>query len=134
MSLTPPSAWRGLPIQRPITVTLTYPPSANKLWRNIAGKTLKSGEYRAWIHLNDGLYLQQSAGRGWRQITGPYRLTIIATAPDKRRRDLANLEKATSDFLQHAGAVSDDCNCHELHMAWKEGHGAGVTCTIEPLS
>jgi Holliday junction resolvase RusA-like endonuclease len=118
---------------RAITVTLTFPPSANRLWRNIMGKTIKSEEYRDWIKLNDAQYLAQSAGRGWRTITGPYHLTILATAPDNRRRDLANLEKATSDFLQHAGAVKDDCNCRVLHMAWIKGPGSGVTCTVEPL-
>jgi Holliday junction resolvase RusA-like endonuclease len=118
----------------PLTITLTYPPSNNRLWRYVGARPIKSREYREWIDLNRAGYLAQAAGGACRQVEGPYELTILATAPDKRRRDLANLEKATSDFLQHVGIVSDDCNCCVLHMAWIKAEGAGVTCTIRPLN
>lgn len=129
-----PHAWRGLGAEpRAFTVTLTYPPSNNRLWRYVGARPIKSAEYRQWIALNKGEYLRQASGGRCRQISGHYRLTILATAPDSRRRDLANLEKAVSDLLQNVGAVVDDSNCRELRMAWVDGPGAGVTCTLEPI-
>lgn len=112
-----------------ISLTLTFPPSVNRIWRNFGGRTIKSAEYRNWIELNDALLMAER----FKTVRGPYKLTILASAPDKRRRDLANLEKATSDFLQHIGAVEDDCNCRELRMAWVDTPGAGITVNIEPL-
>jgi crossover junction endodeoxyribonuclease RusA len=42
---------------------------------------------------------------------------IIACPPDKRRRDLDNLLKATLDALQHAGVYKDDCQIDDLHIS-----------------
>ncbi len=108
-----------------LTLTFTYPPSANRIWRNVKGRTIKSAEYRDWLMLNSSVSLSP--------LEGAYRLTILATAPDKRKRDLGNLEKPVSDLLQHIGAVSDDCNAKEIRLAWVEGPGAGVTVTVEPI-
>lgn len=111
------------------TLTFTYPPSANRMWRNYRGRTVKSEEYEAWLNLNAALSLRER----FKRIAGPYALTILATAPDKRRRDLDNLAKPTGDLLQFICAVSDDCNMRKLHMEWIYGKGAGVTVTIEPM-
>jgi len=124
--------WRGAAAQRQeraITLTLTYPPSANRLWRNYRGVTCKSDEYKAWLSLNAGL-----CSAYWnRKLDGPYRLTILATPPDRRARDLDNLAKPCGDFLQSIGLVTNDKHMRELSMAWSDGPGAGVTCTVEPL-
>lgn len=111
-----------------ITITLTYPPSANKLWRNYKGRSIKSAEYRAWLKLNGA----EDPIRRFRTIAGPYRMTAQLTAPDKRRRDLSNTIKATEDCLQALGVIADDANCRRLVFEWVDGPGAGVTCTIEP--
>ena len=111
-----------------IFVTLTYPPSANRLWRNVKGKTLKSAEYRAWVTANS--YLEK---RPQEPIPGPYELTLRAYAPDKRRRDLGNLEKATSDFLQTVGFVTDDCNARKITLEWGEGAPARIEVRITPI-
>jgi crossover junction endodeoxyribonuclease RusA len=114
----------------PITLTFTYPPSANRMWRNFRGRTVKSQEYGDWLDLNTVLTLQER----FKEVKGHFRLTILAKAPDKRRRDLDNLAKPIGDLLQRVAAISDDCNCRELRMAWIEGPGAGVTVTVEPLT
>jgi Holliday junction resolvase RusA-like endonuclease len=47
---------------------------------------------------------------------------IQAVRPDKRKRDIGNLEKAISDILQASNVIVDDCLCEDLHMKWvKEG-------------
>lgn len=50
--------------------------------------------------------------------------------PDKRRRDLGNLEKAVSDLLVKARLIEDDSLIVDLRMMW--GGDAAVTVTITP--
>ena len=108
-----------------IALTLTFPPSTNRLWRNVNGRTIKSEVYRKW--------LIENMRYGLKTITGPYKLTMQCSPPDKRRRDLDNLSKSVGDLLQSIGAVSDDCNMDELHMMWKRDLAPGVYCWIQPM-
>lgn len=116
----------------PVPFRLSYPPSANGLWRNVNGTTLIARQYRAWrkVALTE-LMVQRPA-----KIPGPYRLTLIATRPDNRRRDLGNLEKAVSDLLQAAGVVRDDCDAQSTFLAWsasKPDRNGGVSITLEAV-
>jgi len=100
-----------------VTVTLPYPPSANRLWRNVGGKTLKSEPYREWI--DSAAWIVKLAckktydGKG---VRGPYGLTILVNPPDRRKRDIDNLAKPLSDALKAGGAIEDDHLCQELRM------------------
>lgn len=53
-----------------------------------------------------------------RSIAGAYHLEIIANPPDRRRRDLGNLEKPISDFLTTVGIVEDDSLAQSILMKW----------------
>ena len=99
-----------------ITLTLTYPPSANRIWRNINGRTIKSEAYRAWLTQVYGDVLIARCGR----ISGPYRLEIRATAPDRRRRDIDNLLKPVSDGLMSAGVILDDSAARSVFAEWTD--------------
>jgi crossover junction endodeoxyribonuclease RusA len=100
-----------------VTVTLPYPPSANRIWRNIRGKTLKSEEYRSW--LKEASWRISLAKD--RLTEGPYGLAIQVGRKDKRRRDLDNFLKPISDALQAGGAVLNDSDCEKLAMRWEPG-------------
>lgn len=110
-----------------ITLTTTYPPSANRLWRNVAGKVLKSAVYRAWLAENLHLGYQHK-----RTVSGPYALSLIVTAPDKRARDLDNIVKPVSDLLQACGIVSNDTNMKRLVAEWGDAPTACVVAEITP--
>lgn len=96
---------------------LPWPPSSNRLWRFVPGQRtpLKSAEYRKWL-IEAGRRVGPVA-----TIQGPYRLLLEAARPDKRRRDLGNLEKPVSDLLQSCGVVADDCNAQEITLRWASG-------------
>lgn len=113
-----------------LTLTFTYPPQVNNMFTVARGRKIKSAAYRSWMDLNAALSKRQR----FSAIAGPYRMTMLATAPDKRRRDLDNIIKPVGDLLQTIGAVADDCNMRELRAAWVEGAGAGITVTLEPMS
>lgn len=109
-----------------VTLTLPYPPSANRLWRNSRGRMHKSTEYSNW--LNHAGYVARSQRPG--KVSGPYQLWIRAVAPDKRRRDLGNLEKPLSDLLQSLGVIDDDSNARAIHLEWADA-GEPITIRLE---
>jgi len=112
----------------PVVISVPYPPSANRLWRAVKGRNVKSADYRAWM---DHAFLVVRGQRP-RAIVGAYHLTITATRPDKRRRDLGNLEKPISDCLVQAGVVDDDCEARRITLEWAEGvrPGGHVVVTV----
>jgi crossover junction endodeoxyribonuclease RusA len=98
-----------------ICLTIPYPPSANRLWRNVPGKgTLKSALYRAWQTAAAVSIRQQTREK----IAGPYCLSLEAERPDRRRRDLGNLLKATEDCLVDCGVITDDSLSERIVMEW----------------
>lgn len=118
-----------------ICVALPYPPSANAIWRNVDGKTLVSAPYRKWKSLAFSEIVAQGAGKLHRRtIAGPYQMMLLADRPDKRRRDIGNLEKCCSDALVTAGVIEDDHLAERITLAWSKrapGKGAKVHITIE---
>lgn len=114
-----------------IGVTVAYPPSANRLWRAVNGRNIKSAEYRAWLSLP---VLGIKPGK---PATGPYTMTLTAERPDRRRRDLSNLCKPVEDLLQERGFVRDDCDAQRIVLEWSDrapGKGAAVHVVIEPVA
>ncbi len=97
---------RAITENRMLTVSLPYPPSANRIWRKWRGRMVLSAEgrnYRAKV-------CAQVAGNGPRKPPsgGRIALSMDAFPPDRRRRDLDNLSKCVADALQDAAAFHDD--------------------------
>jgi Holliday junction resolvase RusA-like endonuclease len=67
-----------------------------------------------------------------KKVTSAYKLTILAVRPDKRKRDLGNLEKAISDILVSQNIIQDDCLCEWMEIRWVES-GPECQITIEPI-
>lgn len=110
-------------------IAVPYPPSVNRIWRNVRGKTLKSAEYRAWLAEALVALRAQHAPA----VKGSYSLAIVADRPDRRQRDLGNLEKAISDLLVHAGVIEDDHLAKSIIMAWSDKaptKGANVQISV----
>ena len=87
-----------------IQVDLPYPPSINHYWRRVGAKTLISREGRRF-RANAVAAL---AALGSRPLTGPLAVEVDLFPPDRRRRDIDNVQKALLDALQHGGAYEDD--------------------------
>lgn len=60
-------------------------------------------------------------------------MTILATRPDGRRRDLGNLEKAVSDLLVEMQVIADDSLIEMFSMEWVSGDLAGVSVFLEDI-
>lgn len=98
-----------------ISLELPWPPSTNRIWRNVAVKgkprTLLSQEGRAYRAQVAKLVLLARANR---QLAGRVMVDVVAQAPDRRARDLDNILKATLDALTHAGVWQDDSQIDRL--------------------
>ncbi|WP_049732844.1 RusA family crossover junction endodeoxyribonuclease [Rhizobium ecuadorense] len=101
-----------------IRLHLPFPISVNALYANGGNKRgrHKTPRYEAWI-AEASIVVKDSM----RQRLGPYSISICLQAPDKRARDIGNLEKCVSDFLVMHGIVKDDSFCQRLLMTWGEG-------------
>ena len=83
---------------------LPYPPSVNHYWRRVGQRTLISRGGRAFRAAVCSLL----AAQGVRPITGPLTVDVVIHPPDRRRRDIDNVQKALLDALQYGGAYADD--------------------------
>jgi crossover junction endodeoxyribonuclease RusA len=97
-----------------ITLRLPLAPSANQLWQQGKGRTFKSQKYKDWLEECSWLIKQQTRDL----ISGDYVIHILAKRPDRRKRDLDNLLKATSDLLVKCKIVPDDSLCRALAAEW----------------
>ena len=113
-----------------IKIVLSFPPSVNRLWRATkGGKVYRSPQYVAWRKLAMWQLVGQVKGK---KVTNAYKLTILAVRPDKRKRDLGNLEKAVSDILVSQNIIEDDCLCEWMEIRWVE-NGPECQIIIEPI-
>lgn len=116
-ALGKPPADHGIDLSM-IRLSLPYPPSANRLWRNFKGRSIKSAEYRDWLNRGQAAIIDACIGG---QFSGPYHLEIQATRPDRRARDIDNLIKPTSDLIATAGLVTNDSNAQSVKASWAKG-------------
>lgn len=99
---------------------LPYPPSVNHYWRRVGARTLISRAGRAFRRDVCSLL----AARRVQPLDGPLVVLIDVHPPDRRRRDIDNLQKALLDALQHGGAYHDDSQIVALSIT-KRGVVAG---------
>ena len=87
-------------------LTLPYPPSVNHYWRRVGLHTLISREGRTFRRNVCALL----GGGGMRKPPSGGRIALAMDAfpPDRRRRDLDNIQKPVLDALEHAGVYADD--------------------------
>lgn len=89
---------------------LPLPPSVNHYWRRVGNRTLISRGGRAFRETVCTLLGEA----GTQPLEGPLAIEICVFPPDRRRRDLDNLQKALLDALQHGDAYHDDSQIARL--------------------
>jgi len=116
----------------PVTFSLPMPPSVNALYKNVKGRgRAKTSRYLDWItEAGIELNLQHVP-----TLTPPYSIEYAVGRPDKRKRDVANLEKALSDLLVSMDVIEDDSLINDNRQRWCADVPPGmVHCTVESLS
>lgn len=119
----------------PVVVNLPFPPSTNNATAVVRGRKIKSKAYRLWQDEAFGCAQRQLGEHPVPIVGGKYKLDIAVERPDRRRRDVANLEKACSDLLQLAGIIRDDCDAQSVTIRWASDEpvkDARVTVCVFP--
>lgn len=99
------------------SMTLPWPPSVNTYWRHpltgrFAGMHLISEKGRAYRKNIQQLCMVARI----KPKEGRLKVTILASPPDRRARDLDNVLKGLLDALTHGGAWHDDEQIDDLHI------------------
>lgn len=118
------------------SLTLPFPPSTNTYWRHLskgplAGRTLLSEAGRTYREAVRKLVLAEHCPTH----AAEHRLSVQIDAwmPDRRRRDLDNMLKATLDALTHAGVWADDSQIDHLSIRRMVGIGGMLKVRIVVL-
>jgi Holliday junction resolvase RusA-like endonuclease len=95
-----------------IKLTLPWAPSTNHSHHYGAGRKFMSKPTRLFREKVQEIVIDAKA-----KITGTPRLAIFYAfyPPDKRRRDIGNYEKQTTDALMEAGVFEDD---EQIDFIW----------------
>ena len=127
-----------------INLTLPWPPSVNHYWFRNKNGSMRVGEKGVLFRDAVNNLIFEEAGIRWRASfsspdfkplpifiskkeaeesfitfkTERLKVVIEAYAPDKRRRDLDNLQKALLDSLTYAGVWADDDQVDDLRIYW----------------
>ncbi len=119
------------------TIRLPWPPSVNRIWRNIvikgAPRTLLSRDGREYREAVAAVVLET-----WGRLTGTQerlRVSVVACPPDRRKRDLSNCLKAFEDALTHANVWADDSQIDDLRIVRGPVRAPGyLDVTIERIA
>jgi len=87
-----------------LELVLPLPPSVNHYYRRVGRRTLISREGRAFRRKVCSILSAEAIA------TVPGRLAVCVELfpPDRRRRDIDNVQKSLLDALEHGGAYRDD--------------------------
>lgn len=112
-----------------LVLMLPFPPSVNQLWRFARGRMYRSAVYKFWA--DDAERHLQAQGKP-ETVTYKCALEIAVGRPDRRRRDIDNVNKAVLDLLQHCGVLADDSLVQDLRTYWSD-EVVGVQVIIKQL-
>lgn len=109
---------------------LPFPPSVNSLYANAPGRgRVRTPAYQRWAN-EAGLRLNLQRPK---KVSGRVRIAIRAVPPDKKKRDLDNLEKAIMDLLVDMGVIEDDSLVECKTSCWVSDSLQGISVSIRPF-
>lgn len=106
-----------------IEFELPFPPSVNHYYRHVGPRTLISRRGRAFRRKVCAILAASGVG----PLAGPLHVEIEVYPPDRRRRDIDNLQKSLLDALEHGGAYRDDSQIVKLEIGRREPVPRGRT-------
>lgn len=96
---------------------LPYPPSVNHYWRTAKGHTFISREGKSY---REAVVWKL---KGVKPIEGRVKVVIDVYPPDRRKRDLDNINKALLDAIKHGGVLIDDSQIKDLRLVMHDDGG-----------
>ena len=101
-----------------IQLTLPWPPSVNHYWFQKGNRRFIGAKGKKFREDVQGILDNHRLDETRHIIFNVDRLKVSINVfqPDRRKRDLDNLFKATLDALQHAGMYEDDSQIDDLRI------------------
>ena len=93
-----------------LELELPFPPSINHYYRHVGPRTLISREGRAFRRK----VCSALSAAGVKPASGPLAVGLELYPPDRRRRDIDNVQKPLLDALEKGGAYYDDSQIKKL--------------------
>lgn len=109
---------------------LPFPPGVNNLFATVGRRRIRTRRYEAWLAGAGAALMEQRPPK----VRGPFRLTITAVRPDRRRRDLDGIVKAPLDLLVKHQVVEDDSLATSILLMWSASEpvkGGAISLVIE---
>jgi crossover junction endodeoxyribonuclease RusA len=101
---------------------LPWPPSINNYYVHTRNHTYIGDRGRDYRIIVRSILNTNKA----RKISGYIRLELELYPPDKRKRDMDNIQKALWDALQHGGLYEDDSQIKSFHCEMYEPMEGGL--------
>lgn len=111
-------------------LVLPFPPSLNNMFINVRRGRIRSQKYDSWIQEAGTEIMRQRPSK----VVGPVSISYeFQEGQDRRKRDLGNLEKASTDLLVSHGIIEADDGSivREIALKWSREVN-GVRVTIKP--
>lgn len=102
-------------------ITLPLPPSVNAAYKNIGRGRARTAKYNQWKQ-EAWLQLREQFPNGGAKLQGRIRVEYTLLQADKLKRDIANFEKCTTDFLSGI-FFDDDSQIDQIFMIRKYTQG-----------
>ena len=109
---------------------LPFPPSVNRLWRFNGPRMYRTKVYTDWAE--DSVRHLQQQQMPPAPIDYPIAIELAVGQPDKRKRDIDNVNKAVLDLLEHVDILENDHYVHDLRSYWSD-KVVGVQVIIKSL-
>lgn len=116
-----------------VSFTLPYPPSVNHYWKPFNGRMVIGKAGRDYRNAALATLCAQNVPR--ESLGGRLKVEMVIYNPDRRRRDLDNIQKALLDALVVGKVIDDDGNIDELHIVrGPVTPGGSVTVWIDAMT
>ena len=121
-----------------ITVTLPLPPSVNGLFAGMK-RRFKSKKYKEWTALaeeqcQEELSKYEINPDEWLYARYTFMMPLKCKNGNVKKRDVANYEKATSDFLADNIDGFDDMMIRKMSMEKVDSERNEVECTLTEIN
>ena len=93
---------------------MPWPPSNNHYYTVVRGRKILSSEGRRYGE--SAAFATAGRNRPVQPLSGRLRVEVLASPPDRRRRDLDNLLKPVLDALTRGQVIGDDSQIDDLRI------------------
>ena len=112
------------------TFHLSWPPTANSMWRNIGGRVILSQPYRKWRKFAAQELMVARA----KSIKGPVTVLIELYSPREGDWDVDNRTKPVLDLLVSNHVIEDDNYKIVREVISRVGSHVGARVTVTPIT